>query len=44
MDRWMGGGWMEVEGTDIIAKVTFYGARYTPEAVVKETGTKKAIA
>ena len=45
MERWYGGAWGEVAyGTDTRTKVLFYGAKYTPEAVVKETGTKDSIA
>ena len=45
MERWCGDAWGEVAyGTSTRTKVLFYGAKYTPEAVVKETGTKDSIA
>ena len=45
MERWYGDAWGPVaHGTDLRTKVSFYGAKYTPEAVVKETGTKDSIA
>ena len=45
MERWYGDAWGEVAyGTDTRTKVLFYGAKYTPAAVVKETGTKDSIA
>ena len=46
MERWDygSGAWGEMLfGTDIRDKVTFFGVKLTPAAVVRETGSKDSI-